>query len=483
MTERLRPRDAAMLAEESASAPMHNATVEIFDPGDSGFDYSCLVRLVEDRISFVPRYRQRIQTVPGRLANPLWVDDDRFDIGYHVRRSALPRPGTVDQLRDLASRIVSRPLDRNRPLWEMYLVEGLADGRVAMLTKSHHVLVDGVQTVDIGQVLLDSTPEVKELGHDEWHPDGRPSPFSLMAGAVRDSLTEVETIADTVAATTGAVLRGVADGARTTGRVLDALTNRSPRADSPIIGPLSQQRRLVMVRTDLADHRRVREAHGGSVNDVVLATITGALRAWLMSRGESMRGIRSVRALAPVSVIDDELEPTSLGSQIAAHFVDLPVGEPSPLVRLHQVSYSFLAHQETGRGIPAARLAGMSGFAPATFHALGARAAAVERRRGYQLCVTNVPGPQTPLYAAGARMVATYPVPPLFEGHPLAVGVTSYDGSVYYGLNADRDMLPDAELLGPCLTEALDELVESTSPGRNRAPRGRRKRTPTEKKT
>lgn len=476
MSERLRPRDVAVLAEESASTPMHNATVEIFDPGDSGFDYARLVRLVEDRISFVPRYRQRIQTVPGRLANPVWVDDDRFEIGYHVRRSALPRPGSVDQLRDLASRIISRPLDRNRPLWELYLVEGLADGRVAMLSKSHHVLVDGVQTVDIGQVLLDANPELRELGHDEWHPRGRPSPFSLMAGAVRDSVTEIETVTDTVAATTGAVLRGVADGARTTGRVLDALTNRSPRAESPIIGPLSQQRRLVMVRTDLADHRKVREVHGGSVNDVVLATITGALRAWLMTRGESMRGIRQIRALAPVSVIDDELEPTSLGSQIAAHFVDLPVGEPSPVVRLHQVSYSFLAHQETGRGIPAARLAGMSGFAPATFHALGARVAGVERRRGYQLCVTNVPGPQTSLYAAGARMVASYPVPPLFEGHPLAIGVTSYDGSVFYGLNADRDLLPDAELLGPCLVEALDELVDSTSAARNRAPRGRRKR-------
>ncbi|MBB3041280.1 WS/DGAT/MGAT family O-acyltransferase [Nocardioides soli] len=476
MSERLRPRDVAVLAEESASTPMHNATVEIFDPGDSGFDYARLVRLVEDRISFVPRYRQRIQTVPGRLANPVWVDDDRFEIGYHVRRSALPRPGSVDQLRDLASRIISRPLDRNRPLWELYLVEGLADGRVAMLSKSHHVLVDGVQTVDIGQVLLDANPELRELGHDEWHPRGRPSPFSLMAGAVRDSVTEIETVTDTVAVTTGAVLRGVADGARTTGRVLDALTNRSPRAESPIIGPLSQQRRLVMVRTDLADHRKVREVHGGSVNDVVLATITGALRAWLMTRGESMRGIRQIRALAPVSVIDDELEPTSLGSQIAAHFVDLPVGEPSPVVRLHQVSYSFLAHQETGRGIPAARLAGMSGFAPATFHALGARVAGVERRRGYQLCVTNVPGPQTSLYAAGARMVASYPVPPLFEGHPLAIGVTSYDGSVFYGLNADRDLLPDAELLGPCLVEALDELVDSTSAARNRAPRGRRKR-------
>ena len=301
-----------------------------------------------------------------------------------------------------------------------------------------------------------------------------------MAGAAKDSVTMPDTVTDTIRTTTGSVLRGFAGAARTTGRVVGALTNHTPRSDSPIIGPLSQQRRVVTVRTELADYRKVREAHGGSVNDVVLATITGGLRAWLMTRGESMRGVRRVRALVPVSVIDDELEPTSLGSQIAAHFVDLPVWEASPVVRLHQVSYSFLAHQETGRGVAARRLAAMSGFAPATFHALGARVAADERGRGYGLCVTNVPGPQAPLYAAGAQMVATYPVPPLFEGHPLAIGVTSYNGFVYYGITADRDMLADADLLGPCFREALDELVESASAGRNRAPRGRRKRKPSE---
>jgi diacylglycerol O-acyltransferase len=476
MSERLRPRDVAILAEESPSTPMHNATVEIFEPGPAGFDYAQLVRLVQDRISFVPRYRQRVQPVPGRLANPVWVDDQHFDIGYHVRRSALPRPGSLDQLRELVSRIVSRPLDRSRPLWEMYVVEGLADGRVALLSKSHQVLVDGIETVDLGQVLLDKSPEPKELGADGWRPRHRPSPLELMAGAVHDSVISSATVADTLRSTTGSVLRGASATARTAGQVVAALTNRTPRAESPILGQLSQQRRVVVVSTSLADHRRVREVHGGTVNDVVLATVTGALRAWLMTRGESMRGIRQVRAMAPISVIDEELEATALGSQITPHFVDLPVWEASPVVRLHQVSYSFQAHKETGRGVAASRLASISGFAPATFHAIGSRVAAVERR-GYQLSVTNVPGPQAPLYAAGARMVATYPVPPLPEGHPLAIGVTSYDGSVYYGLTADRDQLPDADLLGPCVREALDELVDSASGGRTRAPRGRSRRT------
>jgi len=475
MSERLRPRDVALLAEESTSAPMHNATVEIFDPGQSGFDYPELVRLVQERLSFVPRYRQRVQAVPGHLANPVWVDDDHFDLGYHVRRSALPRPGTLDQLRELVARIVSRPLDRNRPLWEIYFVEGLAEGRVALLSKSHQVLVDGMHTVDLGQVLLDKSPEPKELGADEWRARSRPSPFTLMAGALHDSLTHRGTVTATARTTTGAVLRGVAGAAKSAGHVVDALTNRTPSPGSPIIGPLSQQRRVVAVRTDLADYRKVREAHGGTVNDVILATVTGALRAWLQARDESMYGIHEVRAVVPISVIDDEMEATSLGSQIAAHFVDLPVREASPVVRLHQVSYSFQAHKETGRAVAANRLTSISGFAPATFHAVGSRLAARERR-SYQLNVTNVPGPQAPLYAAGARMIETYPVPPLLEGHPLAIGVTSYDGHVYYGLTADRDMLPDADLLGPCLREALDELVDSATGGRTRAPRGRRKR-------
>jgi diacylglycerol O-acyltransferase len=199
-----------------------------------------------------------------------------------------------------------------------------------------------------------------------------------------------------------------------------------------------------------------------------------------MTRAESMGGLRQIRAVVPVSVIDRELEATSLGSQIAAHFVDLPIGEASPVVRLHQVSYSFDKHKETGRGVAANRLAGIAGFAPTTFHAIGSRVAATEARRGFQISVTNVPGPQAPLYAAGARMVASYPVHPLLPGHALAIGVTSYNGDVFYGITADRDLLPDADLLGVCISEALVELLDTVTGGRPRVPRGRRKspRTP-----
>ncbi len=476
MVDRVRPRDLTFLEEETPETPLHNATIEIFDPGEGedAFDHARLMALIRDRLAFVPRYRQRIQSVPGRLGNPVWIDDESFDLGFHVRRSALPRPGTSAQLLELVSRIVSRPLDRTRPLWEMYFVEGLEGGRVAILSKTHQALVDGVHTVDLGQLLLDLQPEARALDPDDWVPRRTPNPATLLSSAVRDNLTDPASLLDTVRTGSRSVLRTADRRSERARSFVSAATGRRPRSRGVINGPLSQQRRVVTVETRLSDYRKVREAHGGTINDVILATITGALRAWLMTRAESLGGLRQVRAVVPVSVIDEELEATSLGSQIAAHFVDLPVGEPSPVVRLHQVSYSFQAHKDTGRSVAANRLAGIAGFAPTTFHAIGSRVAAAELRRGYQLSVTNVPGPQAPLYAAGARMIGSYPVPPLTPGHPLAIGVTSYDGAVYYGITADRDWIPDAELLGVCVREALDELLDLSSSTRQRAPRGRR---------
>jgi len=476
VADRVRPRDLAFLTEETPETPRHNATIEIFEPDAEGgtFDYSVLCRLIHDRIAFVPRYRQRVQAVPGHLAAPVWVDDESFDLGFHVRRSAIPRPGTQAQLLELVSRIVSRPLDRARPLWEVYFIEGLEGGRVALLSKNHQALVDGVETVDLGQLLLDTQPTPRELEPDDWRPERAPSPPALLADAVKDSLTDPGTVLGTARGASQAVLRAADERTRRARSLLGAVTGRRPSSRGVINGPLSQQRRVVIVKTCLEDYRKVRNVHDGTVNDVILATLTGGLRAWLMTRAESLGGVRRVRALVPVSVIDEELEATSLGSQIAAHFVDLPVGESSPVVRLHQVSYSFQAHKDTGRSVAANRLAGIAGFAPTTFHAIGSRVATEELRRGYHLSVTNVPGPQSPLYAAGARMLASYPVPPLVPGHPLVIGVTSYDGGVYYGITADRDWVPDVELLGVCIREALDELLEVSSSSRKRAPRGRR---------
>jgi diacylglycerol O-acyltransferase len=469
------------LTMESASAPMHNLTLEIFEPPTAGFDYERLVGLIADRIAFVPRYRQRIRTVPGRLANPVWVDDDDFDLTYHVRRSALPRPGSMEQLRDLVARIMSRRLDRNRPLWEMYLVEGLEGGRFAIMSKSHQILVDGISTVDLGQVMLDVDPEPHDTVHDDWRPAGEPGSPALVAEALTETMLHPRLALSAVRGNVAGLIRSTgAVGEKVVGAV-NALANRGVTPESPINVELSEQRRFVTVKTRLDDYRKVREVHGGTVNDVILAAITGAMRSWLMTRAESLRGGRALRAMVPMSVIDSDLEPTSLGSQVTGHLLSLPVGETSPVVRLHQVSYSLKAHKDTGLAVAADRLADVAGFAPTTFHALGSRVAAGQPRRAFNLVITNVPGPQFPLFAAGAKMIESYPVQPLLPGHALAIGVTSYNGGVYFGLNADRDAIWDLDVLGQCIQESLEELVESASENRPRAPRGRKKAAPGEK--
>ena len=456
MVDRLSRTDVAFL-DETAAVPRHTATLGIFQPGEAGFDHARLLELVEDRLAFVPRYRQRIRTVPGRLANPVWVDDDDFDLSYHVRRSAVPRPGSIGQLRDLVARIVSRRLDRNRPLWELYLVEGLESGRFALLSKSHQVLVDGVATVDLGQVLLDEEPTARATVHEDWRPRRAPRPAELVAGAVGQSIRDPRVAVSSLRTNAEGLLRTVGH-----------LAGR-PGPESPVLTSLSEQRRFMTVAARLEDLRSIRDRHGGTVNDVVLAVLAGALRSWLMTRAEPVHSGRSVRALVPLSVFDSELEPTSLGSQVTGQLVTLPVGEPSPVVRLHQVSYALKAHRETGRAVTADRIADVAGFAPTTFHALGSRVAAQQVRRGFQLFVTNVPGPQLPLYAVDARMLETYPVQPLLPGHALAVGVTSYDGGVYFGLAADRDAVPDIDVLGQCIDEAVEELLDTAAGGRGTA--------------
>ena len=452
-----------MLYLESAETPMHAGSVAIFDEPAAGFDYEALVSLVADRIAFVPRYRQKVRPVLGRLVRPVWVDDPDFDLTYHVRRSALPKPGTDGQLRELVARVLSRPLDRDRPLWEIYLVEGLSGGRFAVLSKTHHAIVDGITTVNIGQVILDDTPEPRAMTAEPWHPEPGPGWLDLLAGAVTEAARHPTTVVDQ--ARSGLV--GIEHAAQ---RVMGNVGNLAeaaraavrPAPPGPLNVPIGSQRRFETVDASLEDYRRIRKVHGGTVNDVVLATLAGALRFWLMTRGEPVSPDSSLRALVPVSVQVPPIGPdaASVGNQVASYLVDLPIGEQSPVVRLQRISYAMRAHADTGRAVSANALVELAGFAPATLHALGARVASGLSRRLFNLIVTNVPGPQTPLYAAGARMSASYPVVPLTAGQALGVGVTSYDGGVHYGLYADRDAMPDLAVLAQCIRDALAELLE-----------------------
>jgi WS/DGAT/MGAT family acyltransferase len=468
VADRLSTLDASFLYVEEPTTPMHVGSVGVFEAPKGGFDHDRLVDLISERIAFVPRYRQRVRDVPAHLANPVWVDDEHFDIGYHVRRSALPRPGNDEQLFELVARVHSRPLDRTRPLWEMYLVEGLSGQRFAVITKTHHAMVDGIGAVDIGQVILDSSREAsrarsrKRSAAVVWQPEPEPSWVELIAGAVSDTARRPTAAIDTVRGGLSEVrsaagrLAGVAGGLFAAG-----VTAARPAPGSPLNVVIGAQRRFASVTTDLDDYRRIRKAHGGTVNDVVLAAVAGALRTWLLTRGESVSTSTIVRAMVPVSVQDeDESGPTSaVMSRVSSYLVDLPVGEPSPVMRLHQVSYRMKAHKETGKAVGAEALVGLAGFAPPTLHALGARAASSMSKRWFNLVVTNVPGPQQPLYADGARMLATFPVVPLAKTQAVSIGLTSYDGKVFYGLNADRDAMPDIDVLAQCIVDAVAELL------------------------
>jgi WS/DGAT/MGAT family acyltransferase len=418
-----------------------------------------LCALVSRRISLVPRYRQRVRWVPGHLANPVWVDDEDFDITYHVRRSALPKPGNDDQLRALVGRLQSRPLDHARPLWEIYLVEGLADGGFAIITKTHHAMVDGISAVDIGTVILDLSPTPRDTPEDVWVPRPEPSRRGLVAGAVVDSLRRPTAVIDTVRG-------GLSDVRALTGRATEAITGvaavarTSLRAApaSPLNATIGEQRRFGMAATSLDDYKRIRKSHGGTVNDVVLATVAGALRTWLLTRGESVVPSTTVRAMVPVSIRSAE-ESSALGNRVSAYFVDLPVGEPSAVLRLHQVSYAMKGHKESGQSVGADRLVRLTGFAPPTIHSAAARLASGLTRRLFNVVVTNVPGPQFPLYAAGAQMRDCYPVVPLAKGQAVTIGLTSYNGGVYYGMNCDRDSMSDVDVLATCIEESLAELL------------------------
>jgi WS/DGAT/MGAT family acyltransferase len=458
--DRLSPLDVSFLYLEAPTTPMHVGSVAIFDqPAD--FDYDAFVEIVRARIGLVPRYRQKVRWVPGHVANPVWVDDADFDLTYHVRRSALPKPGTDEQLRELVGRVISRQLDRERPLWELYVVEGLSERRMAIITKTHHAMVDGTSAVDIGTVILDAEPQPRKAVADDWVPHREPGWFELVVGAGLDAVRRPSQVADNVRGEIADVraIAGKLAGAAG-GLIAAARTAVRPAPESPLNARIGEQRRFGTATTDLDDYKRVRKAHGGTVNDVVLATVAGALRSWLLTRGEPVTPATTVRAMVPVSVRDDGSQG-SLGNRVSSYFVDLPVGEPNPVIRLHQVAYAMRGHKEAGQSVGADTIVALSGFAPPTIHSSAARLASSLSRRLFNLVVTNVPGPQIPLYAAGARMRAAFPVVPLAKGQAVSIGLISYNGRVCFGLNADRDAMPDVDVLAVTLTEALAELVET----------------------
>lgn len=470
MPDRLSALDVSFFYTEDEITPMHVGELLIFQTPQDRFDYDRLVTLIRRRIAFVPRYRQRVRWIPGKLANPVWVDDQDFDVAFHVRRSALPSPGTEAQLRDLVARIMSRPLDRMRPLWEVYLVEGLEGGRFAILTKTHHAMVDGTAAVDIGQVILDTTPDPRPTPELHWNPSKEPSGAELVAGAVVDTIRQPAVVVDAARKSVANAQQTAAAMAKQAGSLVTALWSAArPPSESPLNVEIGSQRRFGTAMLSLEDFKTIRRAHGGTVNDVVLAVVTGALRAWLMTRQETVGVRHTIRAMVPVSV--QEASDRTPSNRVAAYIVDLPTGEPDPIVRLNRISFEMAQHKAGGGMVSAGNLVALTGFAPPTLHAMGARLAGDLSRRVANVVITNVPGPQTPLYVAGAELVAAYPVLPLVKDMAVTIGLTSYNGGVFFGLNADRDAMDDIDVLTACISESLDELLDTTRKSRNRAKR------------
>ena len=467
MVSRLSASDAAFFHLENTATPMYVGSLSILRKPRAGLSYETLLETVEHRLPQIPRYRQKVREVTLGLARPVWVDDREFDITYHIRRSALPSPGSDAQLHDLIARLGSRPLDRTRPLWEMYLVEGLTQNRLAIYTKTHQALVNGMTALEIGHVIVDRAQKPPEFGEDIWIPAREPSDSQLVLGAigewitrptsqlaaVRDTVTEVATSASELAA----VGRRVADVARTVAR--------GTAPSSPLNTTVSRNRRFSVDQHRLEDYRLVRARYNCDINDVVLAVVAGALRNWLLSRGEPVTPMTTVRAMAPMSVYPDaELDSTGPGqaiSEVSPFLVDLPVGEGNAVVRLSQIAHATESHSTAASLVDARTIVTLSGFAPPTLHAMGIRVATGFSARLFNLLITNVPGAQKQMYVAGTKLLETYAVPPLLQNQVLAIGVTSYDGMLYFGINADRDAMSDVDVLPSLFRESLEELLEA----------------------
>ncbi|MGV0775467.1 WS/DGAT/MGAT family O-acyltransferase [Mycolicibacterium elephantis] len=467
MVTRLSASDAAFYQLENSSTPMYVGSLAILRKPRNGLSYETLLATVEQRLPQIPRYRQKVREVKLGLARPVWVDDRDFDITYHIRRSALPSPGSDAQLHELIARLGSRPLDKSRPLWEMYLIEGLAKNRIALYTKSHQALVNGMTALEIGHVIADRTQKPPQFGEDIWIPAREPSDRQLLLGAVGEWLTRP-------AEQLGAVRSAVAEVATNAGqwvevgrRFVDVARTvaRGNAPSSPLNTTVSRNRRITVASGRLEDYRLVRNRYDCDVNDVVLAVIAGALRNWLMSRGEPVTTSTTVRAMAPMSVYPDaELDTGGPGqaiSEVSPFLVDLPVGEGNPVIRLSQIAHATESHPTAASLVDARTIVTLSGFAPPTLHAMGIRVATSFSARQFNLLITNVPGAQSQMYIAGAKLLETYAVPPLLNNQVLAIGVTSYNGMVYYGINADRDAMSDVGVLPSLISEALDELREA----------------------
>lgn len=461
--------DAAFLAREKAGARLHIASVTIFDGPAPSWDE--LREHVEARLHLVPRFRQRLAEVPLDQGRAVWVDDPHFNLRYHLRHAGLPAPGDDEQLKILAGRVFAHPLDRTKPLWEMWLVDRLAGGGFALIAKSHHALVDGISAVDLTQVLFDAEhdPPPPPPAEHAWVARPLPTPAQLLSDAIIERATHPQALALGARAALELPRRFVG---RARDRLFDsgmlAFAGRTPPVQTPLNAKVGPHRRYTWVDAELSELQAIKDSLGCTVNDAVLAVVAGALGRYLRHRAIDTRDL-VLRALVPIAVPADP-EDAALGNAVRALAAPLPVGVEDPVAQLRMIGESLAELDETRDAVGARTLTELDGLSSPTIMSQAARLA--QRQQGYDLVVTNVPGPQVALYVLGRRLRALYPVVPIAERQALGIAVVSYDGRLGFGLLADYDALADIDVLASDLRAAIDDLSAAASIPR-RAARGR----------
>ena len=456
--ERLSALDNSFLLLETDTAYTHVASTQIFDAGplrleDGGIDFEAIKKAHAAIMHKIPRYRQVLKWIP-MTDQPVWVDDPHFDLDFHLRHTSLPHPGSLRQLKRLSARIMQQHLDRKRPMWETWVVEGLEGDRFAFISKIHHCMVDGISGVDIMQLLMSTTPDAPLPTPPRYVPREAPSGGELLRDALARQLTmPVEAVRDFTKFTEEA-----SDWRREVQTRLRAVASTvgsfSAAAETPINGPISPHRRFDWTTTAISDIKGIRKALGGSLNDVVLTIVTGAFRRFLDERGVRLDELE-FQVMTPVSVRSDS-ERGALGNRVSAWIFELPLAEPDPRKQLAAITEKTTELKETKQAIGADVLLQAAEFTPSTLMSLGARN--LSRMTPFNTVVTNVPGPQQPMYLLGSRLLEMYPHVPLVENIGLGIALVSYDGTMHWGINADRDLVPDLHQFVEDLESSLDEL-------------------------
>jgi diacylglycerol O-acyltransferase len=457
--DRLSSIDASFLAQERDGSHMHIGGILLFEGPPPGREE--LGDHIESRLHLVPRYRQKLAFPRFEMGRPLWIDDPRFNLDYHLRHTALPSPGSIEQLRLLAGRVFSQQLDRSKPLWEIWLIEGLEEGRFALINKTHHCLVDGVSGVDITAVLFDldrDPPEPPAGPEEDWQPAPEPSEAQIVAEGVRDLARAPVGLAGAAAGVLqrpGATLDRAREVAEAVGEVAWGIVNSPP--ETPLNVKIGPHRRLRWVRTRLDDLKAIKNGLDGTVNDVFLTVATGALRRWLHDRGVRTEGLE-LRGCVPVSVRGED-EQGQLGNKITMMACPLPVYADEPERRFRIVSDAMRGLKDSRQALGAEVIAGLQDFAPPTVFAQASRLNFSSRV--FNLLVTNVPGPQFPLYLLGRELEELVPVPFLAPEKALAIAIMSYNGGVDVGLMGDYDAMPDLEAFAGYVEDEIAELMEA----------------------